>query len=237
MIRQTLRRIVPRRAYMTFRAVRATLRDYRILSKYYGHYKTAQRWECVDKDNNAIPWYSYPAIEYLRQLDVSDKSVFEYGSGNSSIFWAQRCKRLVCAEDDREWYDKIKSKLPRNVEYLLVQEKDDYVKAIHRDPGQFDVIIIDGNHRYECAAEAVKKLKSDGFIILDNAEWEGQTSGFLRDADLIEVDMSGFGPINGYTTTTSFYFSRNVTLKPAHSRQPMPSVGNSRYFWRSEQHP
>ena len=26
---------------------------------------------CVDKDNNPIPWYTYPAIEYLSQFDYS----------------------------------------------------------------------------------------------------------------------------------------------------------------------
>ena len=43
---------------------------------------------------------------------------------------------------------------------------------------------------------------------------------------IIEVDMSGFGPINRYTWTTSFYFRRKVDLMPAFDRQPVPGIGS-----------
>lgn len=28
---------------------------------------------CLDRDGNPIPWYTYPAIEYLSQFDYRDK--------------------------------------------------------------------------------------------------------------------------------------------------------------------
>ena len=31
---------------------------------------------CLDRDNNPIPWYTYPAIEYLSQFDYSNKEIF-----------------------------------------------------------------------------------------------------------------------------------------------------------------
>ena len=34
-----------------------------------------------DNNKNPIPWYTYSAIEFLRQLDFSNSHVFEYGSG------------------------------------------------------------------------------------------------------------------------------------------------------------
>lgn len=186
-------------------------------------------WACVDANEAPIPWYSYPAIEYIKQLDFSEKTIFEYGSGNSTCFWAGNCKKLVSVEDNREWYNKIKGKVPDKVEYHLLEKSQEYIKAINKYPDKFDVIIIDGSHRYECAVEALGKLRDDGFIILDNSDWKEKTSKLLRDSDLIEVDMSGFGPINGYTWTTSFYFRRNVKLKPAHDRQPIHGIGSVRH--------
>jgi hypothetical protein len=206
--------------------IRATLRNYKILSLELGQYKTICRWDCVDRYNNPIPWYSYPAIEYIKQLDFSDKIVFEYGSGNSTIFWAPRCKKLVSVEDNQQWYNKVKAKLADNVEYTLFNEKEKYINSIDNYAGKFDIVIIDGSHRYECSAKALQNLKDDGFIILDNSDWKEKTSEVLRGADLIEVDMCGFGPINGYTTTTSFYFTRNVKLKPAYDRQPVHGIGS-----------
>ena len=36
---------------------------------------------CLDKEGNPIPWYTYPAIEYLSQFDYQDKKIFEFGCG------------------------------------------------------------------------------------------------------------------------------------------------------------
>jgi hypothetical protein len=188
-----------------------------------------RRRECVDQNGVPIPWYSYPAIEYIKQLDFSNKIIFEYGSGNSTSFWAGRSKKIVSVEDNKEWYDKIGDRLPGNVEYYLLESGGDYISLINKYTYEFDVIIIDGSHRYECAVEAISKLRDDGFIILDNSDWMEKTSKFLRDSDLIEVDMSGFGPINDYTWTTSFYFRRNVKLKPANDRQPLHGIGSVKH--------
>jgi hypothetical protein len=106
----------------------------------------------------------------------------------------------------------------------LIERSQNNIKAVHDRDCDFDVIIIDGSTRFECAIEALCKLKDDGFLILDNSDWKEKTSKLLREADLIEVDMSGFGPINNYTWTTSFYFRRNVKLASAHSRQPIHGI-------------
>ena len=207
------------------RQVQASLKNYRILSKELGQYESIKRWDCRDKSGDEIPWYTYPAIEYLGNLDFRDADVFEYGSGNSSVFWGKRCNHLVCIEDDEEWYQKIRGKLPANVDYQLVEKDEDaYVSSISRYEQEFDVIIVDGNYRHACARRAVTKLKSDGLVILDNSDWFEKTAEFLRGEDLIEVDMAGFGPINGYRWVTSFFFTRNVKLKSL-SRQPRSCIG------------
>jgi hypothetical protein len=219
MIRKLINSVLPR-------GIQATAQSYKILSADFGHYKSVRRWECVDASDAPVPWYSYPATEYIKQLDFSDRIIFEYGSGNSTRFWAERCKRIVSVEDDKEWYDKIEGQLPAHAEYQLLEGRQEYVKSINNYPDGFDLIIIDGSYRYECAVEAIGKLRDDGLIVLDNSDWYEKTSELLRNSDLIEVDMSGFGPINPYTWTTSFYFTRNVRLTPAYDRQPMHGIGS-----------
>lgn len=208
-------------------AIINTLKNLWILSIEYGQFKTMDNG-CVDKNGELIPWYTYPAIEYIKQLDFSDKTVFEFGSGNSTIFWAKRCRKAISIEDNPEWYDKMSPRLTANIEYKLLVSKQEYTDSINTYSEGFDIIIIDGNHRYECAVEALKKLNSDGIIILDNSDWHPKTAQLLRDANLIQVDMSGFGPINGYTWITSFFLSRNVKLKPAFDKQPVNGIGGLR---------
>lgn len=153
--------------------------------------------------------------------------VFEYGSGNSTLFWPSRSKKLFSVEDDPRWHEKIKGSLPpKNVDYQLIEDKGNYIKVINILDCTFDVIIIVVSHRFECAVEALSRLSNDGFNILDNSDWRERTSELLRKADLIEVDMSGFGPINNYSWATSFYFRRNVHLVPTYNRQPIYGVGS-----------
>ncbi len=207
----------------------ASFKTYQILNFKYGHFQTAQDWVCIDKDGNSIPWYTYPAIEYIKQLDFSEKEVFEYGSGYSSIFWAGRCKSLVSVEDNEEWYNKIKIKLPINVDYYFLNDKKSYINVISNNDKKFDVIIIDGSHRDECAVVARDKLSETGMIVLDNSDWKEKTANFLRESDLIQVDMTGFGPINSYTWTTSFFFSRGFNFSPAYDRQPVHGIGSLKH--------
>ena len=53
---------------------------------------------CLDKNDNPIPWYTYPAIEYLSQFDYTDKQIFEFGCGFSSLFWAKRAEKVISIE-------------------------------------------------------------------------------------------------------------------------------------------
>mgnify|MGYP000216046892 CR=1 FL=1 len=59
---------------------------------------------CADKDGTPIPWYTYPAIEYLSQFDYGGKRVFEYGCGYSSLFLAERAAKVISIEDNPEWF-------------------------------------------------------------------------------------------------------------------------------------
>ena len=93
------------------RSIFRLLKNAYILGFKFGHFKSVQRNSSIDQNGLPIPWYTYPAIEYIRQFDYSGKRIFEYGSGNSTLFWANLCFRLVSVEDNKRWYEKIKKKL------------------------------------------------------------------------------------------------------------------------------
>jgi len=74
---------------------RCSLKVARILCLDYGHLNSVSKKRSIDARGEPLPWYTYPAIEYIRQLDFSDKSIFEYGSGNSTVFWSRIAARVV----------------------------------------------------------------------------------------------------------------------------------------------
>jgi hypothetical protein len=196
------------------------------LSDKYAHLKSARLQSCVDKRDRPLPWYTYPAIDFIAQLDWRNKDVFEYGSGNSTLFWSQLARRVVSVESDPAWYSKIQSQLSSTSTILLKPEEDAYCRSIEDVGADFDVIVVDGLWRFKCARVSRRFLRPGGLVILDNSDWYPKTSEFLRNSGLLEVDMTGFGPINAYTWTTSLYFSRDFVGEPLHGRQPTPGVGS-----------
>jgi hypothetical protein len=157
-----------------------------------------RKWECVDKSGGPIPWYTYPSIEYLGQLDFRDKAVFEWGSGSSSMCWAKRAGQVLSVEDNEVWYQNVKSQQRANQQILLVQKQEEYVDAV-KSGERYHVIVIDGSYRYHCSQIAPEFLLPGGMIILGNSDWYPKSADVLRKANLIEIDFKGFGPINGYT--------------------------------------
>lgn len=189
----------------------------------YGYTNTKVTQKPVDTNNNPLPWFTYPAIEYLSQLDLSGKRIFEWGSGNSSRFFASHCKEIVSIESNEEWYSYGKFNLLPNQKIIFCKEEI-FAEAIDEEPNNFDVIIIDSLRRYDCALKAINHLNEGGMIILDNSDWNPKTSEFLRDnCDLIEIDMHGFGPINDYSWTTSLYLHRDFRFIPSGGVQPVVS--------------
>ena len=210
------------------RTTAALRKNNRILRDDYGQRKSLWKGQCLDGAGNYVPWFTYPAIEYLNQLDLSHMRVLEFGSGYSTLYWARRTKQVTSIEDNKGWYKRIKQELPKNVEYIHAGSQDEIIKAAAALAGPFDLIVNDGVYRYDCAVTSRPKLADGGIVILDNSDWCTKTCGYYRDTDLIEVDMAGFSPLCEYPMTTSFFFSRSVRLKPAHDHQPVLAVGGEK---------
>ena len=121
---------------------------------------------CIDKDGNPIPWYTYPAIEYLSQFDYSQKEIFEFGCGYSSMFWANRAKKVTSIEDNINWFSKWQNEFKHeNLDMRWRDEGEGYFNAIFEDNKKYDEIVVDGKRRADCARTALKCLNNGGMII------------------------------------------------------------------------
>jgi hypothetical protein len=197
-----------------------------LIDKFYRHDLTKALMKPVDKNQLPIPWFTYPAIEFLQQYDLSTKTVFEWGCGNSSIYFSDHAANVISVEHDMEWYDKMKQTLKGN-QVLRHLSLEEYPSSIKDFAKKFDIIVIDGQRRFDCARECIPFLKDDGMIILDNSDWFYVSAAFLREKlNLLQIDFHGFGPINDYTWTTSFFFNRSFNFPLKYNRQPVnPSGG------------
>ena len=192
--------------------LRKQLRNFNILARNYGQFRSIRKWSCLDSSGRPIPWYTYPTIEYLNHLDFSKMNVFEFGSGNSTLWWAGKTKSVTSVEDDENWYNKVSSSasfLTDKIKYLHENNKEKYVNAIAGN--LFDIVVIDGKHRPECANHMLSYYKNrvGVMLIFDNSDWYPETINSLREGlGWIQVDFHGFGPINDYTWTTTIFINQ-----------------------------
>lgn len=124
-------------------------------------------WIAKDEKGFIYPWYTAPTLEVLDKIDFTGKRVFEYGGGNSTLWYRSR-GAVVCGVDSSELYAKF-----ADIEFQ--ETKHEYLHAIHKtasigvlDFVNYDLIAIDGEWRDECTSHAFERIKEGGIIIIDN---------------------------------------------------------------------
>lgn len=194
-------------------AVKRSISVAKILFYRQGLFRSMFKGIPLGKNGEPIPWFTYPAIEYLKQFDFSQKKVFEYGSGNSSIFWASRAMQVTAVESNRQWYEHVLRFSRHNLVLMLEPDRESYISSIGRYQGTFDVIVIDGQWRNACADVCKEYLAEDGIIIIDNSDRKYACCTKLRENGFFQIDFSGFSPVNGYTSTTSIFIRTSNKLQ------------------------
>lgn len=184
------------------RRLRSIVHSALIVERDHGHARSLYRQQSVDRDGQPVPWYTYPAIAWLENIDFSGLDVFEYGSGNSTAFWAGHARSVRSVEDDGDWHARVCRTLPPNASCTLIPDREGYVGAC---TSPHDVVVVDGSHRFACARESVRQVRSGGLMVLDNSDWFPSTAAFLRAAGLTQIDFIGMGPINPYAWATSVF--------------------------------
>jgi hypothetical protein len=191
-----------------------------------GHFSSAITGRAMDAGGNALPWYTYPAIRFLSQHDFTDADVLEFGGGQSTIWWAERARSVLCLDPHDVWVKWLQARVPQNATVHLLPD-------LSSTPGllgekQFDIIVVDagtqenpGPDRIGNMATAVSRRKPGGMIVVDNSttpEWAEPISKIAAEDNLARVDFIGFSPGGMREYGTSIYFKEVpkylLTAKP-----------------------
>lgn len=203
----------------------------RILMDMQGYGRSVSERSCVRPDGSPIPWITYPAIEYLSLLDFSKCSVFEYGSGNSTLFWSQRARSVVSVESNPTWHAKISAGAPQNCEIKLETDEGKYINAIGSEPERYDVVIVDGLARTETVRMAARAVTRTGMIVVDDVAFLPSSAEYLRDSGFIELIFSGFSPISQHASSTGVYLRRDFSIPRYDPKVCAWALGAPRNRW------
>ncbi len=176
-----------------------------------------------------VPWWTYEAIAAIDDWMLERSGplrVFEYGSGASTVWLAQRAEEVVSVEHDPDFIQVIRQAVaefnhvtleyrpPRRTPQPLVPSRRhgnrgldfaDYVATLEEQGGEFDVIVIDGRARESCLAAAARHLAPNGVIVFDNSRRRRYRRA-IEASGLREVTLRGLTPALPYPDQTSLLF-------------------------------
>ena len=171
----------------------------------FGYIESSRENVSRDGSGKIMPLLTYPCFEYINSIDWSGAKVFEYGSGFSTLWWRSVGADVYGVEDNDEWHRNV-----RNKNTVLEKNLNEYPYVIERFHYKFDVIVLDGKKRHDCAKLSLSKLNKGGMIILDNSDWYTNTKEFMdKSSELIPIHFHGFKPLHVEAETTSCYLDRN----------------------------
>ncbi|MBN2768529.1 MAG: hypothetical protein JXQ68_05460 [Campylobacterales bacterium] len=175
-----------------------------------GWLRSLEAGKPIDKEGNPIPWINYPMIRFLEERLTDDLNVFEFGSGYSTLFYAEKVKSITSLEYDKNWFELIKSMVPKNAQ-LIYKKKDrdgEYCRAIHLANKKYDVIIIDGRDRVNCIKQSFSALSLQGVIILDDSqrEWYKEGIVLVNEKGFRILNIEGLKPHGTDTDRTAIFY-------------------------------
>lgn len=179
------------------------------------------------------PWLSDTVVDFLDRYVKKDHSVFEWGSGGSTVYLADKVRSIISVENDPEWHKQITDSLRSsdNANVILVSPDSgtcqdimnldacasyaktlrhkifrSYVHEIDNHEGQFDLIIVDGRARISCLKLAQSRVKIGGVILLDDS----QRPRYKPGKDLFGMDEWNITVFAGKTPGSSTHIFRRI---------------------------
>jgi predicted O-methyltransferase YrrM len=125
-----------------------------------------------------LPWITDGATDFIdnfineRTRRGLETRVFEFGSGNSTLYFLSKGCSVVSIEHDFEWADKVLTTAEAfgYKEKLKLHKSERPYCQLYQDSG-FDITVIDGRDRVQCFLHVLDSIVNrDQIIVFDNTE-------------------------------------------------------------------
>ena len=142
-----------------------------------------------------LPWFTFGAIDFLASWIRPHHTIFEYGCGGSTIFFATRAARVECVEHNSKWATSVTAAILTqqlsNVHIRIEQagrepplSDSSYCRALDR---AFDIVVVDGWALGKCS-------ESDRRAVMYRAACFARAEEFAKPGSIIVLDDAWFDP-------------------------------------------
>lgn len=167
------------------------------------------------------PWLNAPALRFLKRIIRPDWTVFEFGSGRSTVWYARRVASVLALESDANLHMQVSRRLALcDGAHVELVPAEGFPDRARREPDDaFDLVVVDGAEQDEfgvdlpperdrtaCVAAAKTKVRPGGILLFDNSDVPryGRIDDIL--AGWHRVRFSGFSSYPLTPWETSFYW-------------------------------
>lgn len=161
-------------------------------------------------DGSPIPWMNDAMVHFLEQRLHGDLTLFEYGSGYSTLFFGRRLKQVRAIEHVAAWQQIVQAQAPCNttVQHQPLDYDGDYCRAIRQSGQRYDIVVVDGRDRNRCAMQAYEALSEGGVILFDDTQREKYQEGiqFLLQHGFKQLEFHGLKPVDHASGQTSVFY-------------------------------
>lgn len=154
------------------------------------------------------PWWTFCVKRRVEAILTADMNVVEFGSGQSTLWLAQRAARVRSVENNLEWHTRVQRNIDRaglsNVT-LDLRTIEDYANVDDIPDRSVDFCVVDGAVRGRCVTAIIPKMKPGGWVYLDNSDKDApdeEDGSNLRTAEATlrrHVKEDGIETFTGFT--------------------------------------
>jgi len=170
----------------------------------------------INLSGEPMPWLSLPFVHFLEPKLKDSMQMFEYGAGYSTLYFKERVGVVHSVEHDKNWLDQIALHLQSsNVNVQFKSLDEGYVKSITQSGKKYDLVIVDGRMREQCAIFAADFLTEQGVLVLDDSEREKYSAIplLLEKKGFKKIDFWGMALGGVHKKNTSLFYKANNILE------------------------
>jgi hypothetical protein len=166
----------------------------------------------VDREGRIVPWVTHAFTAFFTPRLKSNMKLLEFGAGFSTLFYSGILESVTSIESNVNWFHRIKSQVDTSKVNLMLFEGPKYWQCMAELDRVFDIVIVDGDHRFECAQTSLNYLSPSGVIVLDNSNRPAYQPIYdlLTGSGFRYLDFFGLAPGHRKANcTTVFYRDSN----------------------------
>jgi len=167
-----------------------------------------------------LPLLTWPFLDFLEHLDLSQQSLVELGSGHSTMWFSQHFAKVRSFETDPEWYRALAAKVDSNVDLSLISIAELERAELEYQGEPWLLVDFAGKrtaflHQFLAERPAHNRPTA---IVLDNSEWYRRGALLLKQQGYLEVPFYGFKSGQAWISCTSLFIDP-VRFAPAQKAQ------------------